>query len=547
MRKALFFFLSLTVLAFAQKRETRAVWVATNFRLDWPPPVYDEIEQKIALDEIFRAIRKKNFNTVYFQAVVKGTALYNSRLLPFCPYISGFEENVASYDPLQYAVALAHRYGLEIHAWINTARVFSGEEYEFLNMQEHITRLHPDWIVIDGYGREASYWLDFGIPEARKFMAEVAREIAENYDVDGIQFDFLRYPGNDFDDGETYKAFADTLSLDDWRRENITRFVKEAYDSIKAVNFEIKVGVAPFGIYKNIPGAKGGESFSFVYQDSKKWLAEKIVDYLVPQTYWNIDDNPRFDSLAFDWARSANGRNVVLGVAAYKPEVLEQKNKVINIARKAGAAGLAFFRYKFIENVDFPEFEEFVYSKEMPWIDSTAPAPPKNFVVKVSDNAFELRWEKASDKEINYYSLYDVTFAPTLVAIFDGETNRARMEVRRPRSVINKFQLRSVDKLRNESEPTETVSIELAEISALAVPENVLPQKPFVNKFGDDYYLVVSSNSFTPEKLKIIRGEVSRTVELQHGVNIISVKISRYDTLTLEFPARNEKVKLEVK
>ena len=33
-------------------RETRAVWLATNFRLDWPPPTYDADKQQQALLEI---------------------------------------------------------------------------------------------------------------------------------------------------------------------------------------------------------------------------------------------------------------------------------------------------------------------------------------------------------------------------------------------------------------------------------------------------------------------------------------------------------------
>ena len=44
-------------------RETRAVWLSTNYKLDWPPPTYNEGIQKKALIKIFDDIEKKNLNT----------------------------------------------------------------------------------------------------------------------------------------------------------------------------------------------------------------------------------------------------------------------------------------------------------------------------------------------------------------------------------------------------------------------------------------------------------------------------------------------------
>ncbi len=539
--KKIILFLILATCVFAQNRETRAVWVATNFRLDWPPPVYDETEQKLALDEIFRTIKKKNFNTVYFQTVVKATALYYSKSLPFSPYISGFGERIVDYDPLRYAVSLARYYGLEIHAWINTARVFSGDEYEFLDLPEHVTRLHPDWIVSYGSGRDKSYWLDLGIPQARTFMVNVAKEIAQNYDVDGIQFDFLRYPGKNFDDTKTFEQYGDTLTLEDWRRENINSFLRDAYDSIKAIKPLLKLGAAPFGIYKNIPGAEGGESFSLVYQDSRKWLAEGVLDYLVPQTYWDINENPRFDSLAYDWAKHSYGRNIVLGVAAYKRDVISQKEKITEIARNAGVAGLAFFRYSFIENVDFPLFDKFVYPKEMPWLDANVPLKPLAFSVDVNDGFFVLLWKK-SPSQVKFYSLYDVTTQPNIISLFPADANYARMKITHPKAIVNKFQLRAVSKLWNESKPTKTVTVELKELEKLVNTNDVIPKKPFVFKSGDEFFLVVYSAN--KNKIRITSAKRRAVYTLERGVNIVRLDFHITGNVSLEFTNENKTIKI---
>src|SRR5210317_1585454 len=67
-------------------RETRAVWLTTNFALDWPPNTYDENLQKKSLRKIFEKLKKKKFNTVYFQVRSNGAVLYDSDIEPFSPY-----------------------------------------------------------------------------------------------------------------------------------------------------------------------------------------------------------------------------------------------------------------------------------------------------------------------------------------------------------------------------------------------------------------------------------------------------------------------------
>ena len=356
-------------------------------------------------------------------------------------------------------------------------------------------------------------------------MISVAMEIARNYDIDGIQFDFLRYPGKNFQDSATFASIGDSVSLDDWRRENINAFIRVAYDSIKSVNRLIKVGAAPFGIYKNIPGAEGAQSFSFVYQDSRKWLENGWVDYLVPQIYWDIETNPRFDSLAYDWTKNTFGRNVVLGVAAYKSAVLTKKKQIIEIMRKAGAAGVAFFRYDFIKNVEFPEFEKFVYPKEMPWLDSASPTPPENFIARATSDGFvEFHWENMAN-DVKYFSLYDVTFEPNLIALLPGAANFARMKINVPKALITKFEMRAVDKLWNESKPSQTASVELPELAKLINISDIAPQKPTLIRQGEKYFLIIfSAYDNETQNAKIESGETTENIEIKNGINFVELK-----------------------
>jgi len=100
-----------------------------------------------------------------------------------------------------------------------------------LSTPPHLARAHPGWIFSDhGEG-----WLDPGIPEVEKFLLNVVMDIARKYDLDGINFDYLRYPGRNFPDGDSYKKYGLGIPRDRWRKSNLDRFVAECYDRLTAL------------------------------------------------------------------------------------------------------------------------------------------------------------------------------------------------------------------------------------------------------------------------------------------------------------------------
>jgi len=347
----LFIFLLPLINEAQQKRETRAVWITTNFKLDWPPNTTDEDEQKESLKNIFIDLQSKNFNTVYFQVRSNGTVMYNSEIEPFSPYITSEVGKLPSYDPLQYAIDLGKQYNLEVHAWVNMIRCFSGNDDRFLKHPKHVRNANPDWTVrvMDENG-SLSYWLNPGYFQVQDYLVDILVEITGRYDVDGIHLDFFRYPDKNFDDDKYFTDYGFNISLADWRRNNITNILRKFKERAIPVNPFLKVGATPIGIRHNLEGARGWEGYSSVFQDTETWLKEELVDYLVPQIYWNFDKNPRFDILAKDWVTKSHNKNIVLGLAAYKSDVKLELNQMIEYSREIGAAGVAFFRYGNIKN-----------------------------------------------------------------------------------------------------------------------------------------------------------------------------------------------------
>ncbi|MDE3056405.1 MAG: family 10 glycosylhydrolase [Bacteroidota bacterium] len=385
-------FLSFIVLSLAAaqsslfpKREVRAVWLTTAGGADWPASFNAE-EQKRSLIQIFNTLQKENFNTVFFQVRPRGNAFYRSSYEPWAAELTGTLGKDPGWDPLAFAIDEAHRRGMELHAWFNVAKVY-GEGMPPVSSPRHIVRAHPEWV--QQYNGE--WWVDMGIPNVRTYTENIVMELVRKYNLDGIHFDYIRYPGEKFNDWSSFRAFGGGMNRDDWRRNNITTFVRDMYREITAEKPMMKVGSAPLGVYTQIPGASSGfAGYSVLYQDSRLWLREGIHDYLAPQIYWSFGEqsspnDPDFRALCIDWARNNFGRHIYIGIGAYRENVRSEILEQIFMARSTEANGEAFFRY---ENIaDMPSlvaaYKYPALIPPMPWKDCIPPLPPEN--IRVSE------------------------------------------------------------------------------------------------------------------------------------------------------------------
>ena len=163
----------------------------------------------------------------------------------------------------------------------------------------HISKTNPQ--VTKAYGK--SLWLDPGEPEAVDHSLSVILDVVQRYDIDGVHLDdyFYPYPIKDdergkriaFPDNPSWeKAVAEgtTLSRDDWRRQNVDRFIERLYREIKRAKRGVKFGVSPFGIWRpgNPPQIKGFDQYATIYADARKWFVEGWLDYFTPQLYWKL-------------------------------------------------------------------------------------------------------------------------------------------------------------------------------------------------------------------------------------------------------------------
>lgn len=332
-------------------REFRGAWVASVFNIDWPSKAGLSVAaQKAELRAILDRAASTGLNAIVLQVRPAADALYASKREPWSAFLTGKQGRPPQpfYDPLEFAIAEAHARGLELHAWFNPFRALASANQSVA--PNHVTKTHPEWIR--RYGNLV--WLDPGEPAARKWSIDTLLDVVRRYDIDGIHIDDYFYPypiktANGivpFPDDATWSRYQKSggkLSRDDWRRENINGFVRDLYAAIKAEKRWVKFGISPFGIWRpRVPETIEAQldSYSELYADSRRWIAEGWCDYFSPQLYWGIQPAQQSFPVLLKWwaAQNGKGRHLWPGIATERvgPQrpAMEMVNQIA-LTRKA--------------------------------------------------------------------------------------------------------------------------------------------------------------------------------------------------------------------
>ncbi|MEU9235445.1 glycoside hydrolase family 10 protein [Streptomyces subrutilus] len=309
--------------------EFRGMWIASVSNVDWPSRSgLPAAEQRAQLIRLLDTAVRRRLNAVVLQVRPAADALWPSPLEPWSQWLTGEQGVDPGWDPLGTAVAEAHARGLELHAWFNPYRVANHTDLDRL-APEHPARLNPDWTV--AYGGKLFY--NPGLPQVRLFVQEAMLDAVSRYPVDGVHWDDYFYPypaeGEEFDDDEAYAEYGqDFDSRADWRRHNTDTLVQEMSARLREVRPAARFGVSPFAVWRNSdrdplgsPTRAGVATYDDLYADTRKWVTEGWIDYIVPQAYWHIG-HPTADyaDIVPWWARTVAGTDVRLyvGEALYR-------------------------------------------------------------------------------------------------------------------------------------------------------------------------------------------------------------------------------------
>jgi uncharacterized lipoprotein YddW (UPF0748 family) len=235
--------------------------VGSAWNINWPTAAGTSAEviatQKAELTALMDKLRAARINVVHLQIRPESDALYPSSLDPFSKAVSGAQGVNPGWDPLAFAIGLAHDRQMELHGWINPFRAALNKSATLA--PAHIAKKYPEHAHV--YGNYL--WMDPGAAVVRDHVRAVVRDVVTRYDLDGIVLDDYFYPypiaGTPFPDSATYGAYVSgggALSLAAWRRGNVNSMVKGINDTIQVTKPTVRYGVSPFGIWR--PGYPTG-------------------------------------------------------------------------------------------------------------------------------------------------------------------------------------------------------------------------------------------------------------------------------------------------
>ncbi|WP_393916700.1 glycoside hydrolase family 10 protein [Halostreptopolyspora alba] len=310
------------------KRDLRGSWITTVRNIDWPSePGLSAQQQQQELRDQLDTLDHMDFNTAFLHVRPTADAVYSSDKEPWARYLTGEQGGDPGYDPLKFAVEEAHKRGLELHAWFNPYRAGLKEPDLENLVEDHPLEQHPEWLV--EYADEG--YFDPGDPEVQQWVSDVVLDVVERYDVDGAHFDdfFYPYPDGDahFDDDRTWEEYGDDFdSRAAWRRDNVNTLLEDVHTRIGETKPWVQFGVSPFGIWRNDTtdpsgsATSGLQSYDDQHADTRAWIDQGLVDYVLPQLYWQRGNEAAdYEELVDWWSEQVSDSdvNLYIGQAAY--------------------------------------------------------------------------------------------------------------------------------------------------------------------------------------------------------------------------------------
>ena len=307
------------------KKQTRAVWIATVYGLDWPNGSYSATTQKRLYTSYLDLLVKYNINMVFFQVRPMADAFYDSPYEPWSQYITGVAGRKPGYDVLKFMIDEAHKRCISFHAWINPYRIAKRNSASdaFPTLSSKIPKeLTKDYNTIRVYNP--------ALPETRARLDSIVKDLIVKYDVDGVHMDDYFYPsltsGESMNDDAEFKKYKGSYTdINNWRRNNVTLMVRSLQQTIRETRKEVVFSISPQG---NIENDYNGQ-----YADVNRWMTNGWLDVMIPQIYYGFQNAtcPYSGVLReFDSMIKVSGIDLYVGLAAYK---------IGNEDTYAGAAG----------------------------------------------------------------------------------------------------------------------------------------------------------------------------------------------------------------
>lgn len=292
----------------------KAVWV-----------VRDKITTAHAVEELVADAVTRDVRDLVVQVRGRGDAYYSSALEPRAEALA--EDG---FDPLGALVRQGAATGVRIHAWGNVFFVWSHPDRALPRSELHVVRAHPERLLrpdgvrhMDPAGGSdwEGIYVDPANGAAREHTLAVFEDIVRRYPVDGLNYDYVRYPQ------VTYAS-----SADDHR--HVTTLVAEGAERLRAARPGVTISADVF--------PDPAVARDRVLQRWPEWAAAGWIDLVCPMAYRR--DTAEVAGLLGAARSAAPHTRMWGGLMAYEREADLLRDQV-RCARDAGCDGAIVFAY----------------------------------------------------------------------------------------------------------------------------------------------------------------------------------------------------------
>ena len=319
----------------ARAGEFRAMWCHSAFGLgdrDWGRAI--------------RELKAAGFNAVLPNMLWAGTAYYPSDVLPRDGSVATEGDQVAK------CLAACREHGVEMHVWKVNWNTGGHATKAFIATLEREGRYQVTYS-----GGKRAEWLCPSHPANQDLEVASMLEVARKYPIDGVHFDYIRYPDNDscycdgckarFQErlGKPVTDWAQTRpgqplhdAWQDFRRSNISGVVRRVHEGAKALRPNLKVSAA---VFSNWPLNRDR-----IAQDWKVWCDNGWLDFVCPMDY--TESTALFAGMTGQQKGHAGKVPLYpgIGLSCWRgPEDPVRLIRQIGVIREQGLPGFTVFNY----------------------------------------------------------------------------------------------------------------------------------------------------------------------------------------------------------
>jgi len=312
------------------------------------PPVLSSEKQ---INKLIDFAKKARIKVLFVQIYRSGQAWFPSKIADAEPYEACLKK--VSEDPFALLIRQAHAAGIEVHAWLNMLSLGDNQDAVFIKRYGTgiLTKNLKAKKALADYKIDNQYFLEPGDPRVREVLSKMVEEILIIYPgLDGIQFDYIRYPDMNPAYGYTEKnieRFKKTTGLQtidersqawkDWKRDQVTDLLGILVKRVRALRPDIKISATGCMPYSR--------AYYEAFQDWPSWLDRKVVDFVTVMNYSPYPvEFERWISAAKK--KTVDFKKVNIGVGAYKlaraPGTFE---KELRLCEKSGGGACVIFHY----------------------------------------------------------------------------------------------------------------------------------------------------------------------------------------------------------